>query len=137
MSKQLSIIVAGGKDNVLTEDDYKFLVELNPSLVIQGGSTGVDSCAKEWAELKGISAEEYKAHWDIYGKGAGFIRNKFMAQHLASMGGNKCVVLFPGGKGTANMRMEACAVGLPTITIENGQVTNETWGTPIKGFGDA
>lgn len=48
--------------------------------LIEGGAKGVDSFAKEWAQVRGIKTAEAKPEWDKYGYAAGIIRNKKMVE---------------------------------------------------------
>src|SRR5690606_34433290 len=50
-----------------------------PFVVIQGGATGADSMAREWAVVRrAVEMIEFKADWEKYGKKAGFVRNELM-----------------------------------------------------------
>ena len=46
--------------------------------ILEGGATGVDTFAREYAKKKGIAWKEYPADWDKLGKAAGPIRNEKM-----------------------------------------------------------
>ncbi len=101
----MKLIVCGGRD--FTKRDFVFdrLTRIyslwNVTEVIQGGATGVDALAKEWAEQRGIPCTTVPAKWDEYGPKAGPMRNSEMAKM-----GDLCAV-FPGGKGTADMHTKA------------------------------
>jgi hypothetical protein len=45
-------------------------------ILISGGALGVDSWAQQLAEDYGVPMEIYPAHWDVFGKSAGMIRNR-------------------------------------------------------------
>ncbi len=47
---------------------------------ISGGCQGADMLGERYARENGITIERYEAEWDKYGKAAGPIRNKQMAQ---------------------------------------------------------
>lgn len=51
---------------------------LSNFLIIHGGAHGVDSLAGSLAEELGCQARAYPAQWDVYGRGAGPIRNREM-----------------------------------------------------------
>lgn len=109
MTKQ--IIVTGGRDYndwVMFQD---VLISFNPSLIIQGGASGADKMAKEWARLNNIECETVEADWDKHGKAAGPIRNKQMLLLYP----NALILAFPGGAGTANCVKQA--VGLNRIVL--------------------
>lgn len=78
----MRVLVCGSR----TFSDRGFLYrELNAfdkdipiTLLIVGGARGADTFARDWAEIRGIPFQEFKADWKTYGKGAGPIRNKQM-----------------------------------------------------------
>jgi hypothetical protein len=108
--KGMRLIIAGGRNYRFTEGDFKNLDKLNRyagiEQVVSGGATGADAEGERWARSRGVSVITYPADWETYGRAAGPIRNKLMAQNA------EAVALFPGGRGTANMEQEARAVGL-------------------------
>ncbi|MCR6673261.1 DUF2493 domain-containing protein [Devosia ginsengisoli] len=82
--------------------------------VIAGGAMGADSLAAEWARLRDIPIDVFKAHWGREGKAAGHIRNARMIEQ----GKPDLVIAFPGGRGTANMVGQALAAGIPVHKID-------------------
>lgn len=105
------VLVTGGRDYKDREKVFDILDEINPGTLIEGGASGVDRLAKEWAESRGVDVLSFPAQWDQHGKSAGPIRNRQMAEFLQDAeqqhAVNGLVVVFPGGKGTANMRETA------------------------------
>lgn len=99
----MRILVCGGRDYNnriklfeildLWHRDYPKLV------IIQGGARGADSLAGEWAKDRGVPQEIFPANWDLYGKSAGFKRNRQMLEE----GRPNLVLAFAGGRGTAMM----------------------------------
>jgi phosphoribosylformylglycinamidine (FGAM) synthase-like amidotransferase family enzyme len=81
--------------------------------VIEGGYSGADKLAKQWAKNNRINVEEYRPDWDKYGLAAGPIRNTQMLDE----GRPDFVVAFPGGAGTADMVSKAEKAGLEVIKI--------------------
>lgn len=73
--------------------------ELRDVCIVQGGATGADRLALEWARHRGILCRSYHADWQQHGKQAGFIRN----QEMLDKEDVHIVVAFPGGRGTADM----------------------------------
>ncbi len=85
------------------------------SFLIEGGAGGADRLAKLWRESRGIDGKTFEAAWgdmsavpcvvrtnsrgEKYNAAAGTIRNERMAREGRPDG---CVV-FPGGRGTADM----------------------------------
>jgi hypothetical protein len=85
--------------------------------LMQGGASGVDRFAKEWA-MKHPEIVRYtcEADWAKRGRAAGPIRNRRMLDWLPDM-----VIAFPGGAGTANMVKQATEAGVPVISITQQQ----------------
>lgn len=101
-------IIAGGRYYRLTKEDFFRLDVLRESIteVVSGGCSGVDSDGEDWARLHGIPIRVFAAQWSKYGRYAGPLRNKQMAQYAEQ------AVLFPGGAGTDSMHKEAVSRGL-------------------------
>lgn len=98
--ESLKVIIAGGRDHVLTNSDFERLdreLGHEVSLVISGGAKGADEGGETWARSRGIPVQVLEARWEEFGKKAGPIRNEEMARIADA------VVLFPGGRGTGSM----------------------------------
>ncbi len=95
-------------------------------VIVTGGAPGADSLAKAWAESHGRDVETHKAKWDLYGLGAGPIRNRFMA----SLGADK-VVAFKGGAGTCDMVkvsfLHRIPVFLPCDNVPGIVISPQSW----------
>jgi predicted Rossmann-fold nucleotide-binding protein len=118
----MKTIIAGGRNNHLSEDDKEYLKTLGITHVISGGATGIDTDAISWAVENNIPYTEMKAEWENidhpkavirtrkdgkkYDVTAGFRRNVAMAEIAEA-----CVV-FPGGNGTKHMKETAQKKGL-------------------------
>lgn len=72
-----------------------------------GELAGADRWADEWAHERGVPVEPHPADWLTWGKAAGPMRNKQMAE----AGAHGCIA-FPGGRGTANMVRNAERCGI-------------------------
>lgn len=108
----MRVLVCGGRDY----DEKWFLFDVlnaldSVSVVIQGGAKGADALAKEWANIKGIPCEEFKADWVTYGRAAGPMRNLRMLED----GKPNVVFAFPGGRGTADMIRHARKAGVKVV----------------------
>lgn len=44
--------------------------------IVSGGASGADTLAEKFAKEFNLKLEVYKANWELYGKKAGFVRNK-------------------------------------------------------------
>ena len=49
--------------------------------IVSGGARGADSLAKKYAVENDVPYKEFPAQWDLYGKSAGFIRNKLIVDY--------------------------------------------------------
>jgi predicted Rossmann-fold nucleotide-binding protein len=106
----MKAIIAGGR-NFEPEDKHaewlvKLLEELEIDTVLSGCATGADSFGEGVAYSLRIKVKEYPANWMKYGNKAGPIRNEQMAKNA------DVLILFPGGRGTADMERRAVAHGL-------------------------
>lgn len=114
----MKVIVCGGRDfyntGWLFSDMNRFHELYNFTTVIQGGAPGADHLAYEWAMNKGLHVKTVKAQWNIYGKSAGAIRNKVMADMNPDL-----VIAFPGGSGTADMVRRAKEKGIKVIEVKS------------------
>lgn len=112
MSQQpATFVIAGGRHYVFSDQDIKDLTKFNIAKVISGGATGADQEGEKWATERGIPIEVFPANWKKYGRKAGPLRNRQMAEHADA------VILFPGGSGTRSMEKEAIDRGLPIYKL--------------------
>lgn len=102
MARVFKVLVCGGRDYQDRELMFSVLdgwhARMHISLVIEGGQSGADRLAKEWAISRGVHHAGVTALWKTYGNSAGPIRNRVMLTL-----GPHMVIAFPGGKGTADM----------------------------------
>ena len=99
----MRVIVAGSR----FFDNYEFisrslgllLKDKGVTQLICGMAKGVDLCGKRYAEEKGLIVCEFPADWAKYGKSAGAIRNKQMADH------GSLLILFWNGKSAGSKNM--------------------------------
>lgn len=86
------VIIAGSR----TFNDYETLKEFcnevlsekiktHDICILSGTARGADKLGEKYAEEMGFSVNRFPAEWDLYGKSAGFIRNKEMV-HYADAG---------------------------------------------------
>ncbi|KKN76153.1 hypothetical protein LCGC14_0373480 [marine sediment metagenome] len=95
------IIVAGGRDF----DDY-FMVCLTLERrfaindeIVSGGAKGADALGERYAHEQATNFRRFPADWDRYGKGAGWRRNKEMAEYA------DVLIAFWDGKSTGTRSM--------------------------------
>jgi len=116
----MKVVIAGGRDYCLSPEDYGALdalhLEHGFTEVVSGGATGADRCGEIWAQENDVDVKVFVAYWGLHGAAAGPRRNNEMARYA------DCVVLFPGGKGTASMKRCAEREGLDVYVIDKESV---------------
>ncbi|MDB5541822.1 MAG: 20, APCd gp20, partial [Devosia sp.] len=115
-----TLIVCGGRDYQDRERVFAALDKAHArtriELLVHGACLdsktgmllGADRWADEWAAENGVKVERHLADWGMWGKAAGPMRNKQMAE----AGAHGCIA-FPGGVGTANMCGHAARFKIP------------------------
>ncbi len=77
-------------------------------VIISGGATGADTLGEQYAKERGYSLQQFPAQWEKYGKRAGPMRNKEMAENADAL-----IAYWNGeSRGTKNMIEEAKKRGL-------------------------
>ncbi|WP_084212177.1 DUF2493 domain-containing protein [Geoalkalibacter subterraneus] len=67
--------------------------------IISGGAKGVDQAGEQWARRNDIPIERFDPDWKRFGRGAGPMRNREMAQNADAL-----IAIWDGkSKGTHNM----------------------------------
>lgn len=107
----MRVLVCGGRNFRSPAQVWQELDRINAetpiTALIQGGATGADQFAREWAATKpNIERFVSRADWDAHGNAAGPIRNTRMLQWKPDM-----VIAFAGGRGTTNMCKQATDAG--------------------------
>lgn len=97
---------------VLRRKIADWLVTLPPdAVIVHGAANGVDRIAAQEADKLGFVTEPHAADWAVHGRGAGPIRNEWMAR----LGADLCVAWWNGvSTGTDDMVRRARAHGIPT-----------------------
>lgn len=113
------VIIAGGRDFV----NWKLLLEsmssaiddgLEITEIVSGKARGADTLGERFARLVDVPIKEFPADWTKFGKRAGFIRNKQMAEY-----GDVLVVFWDGvSSGTSNMITQAKSLNLKIIVVQ-------------------
>jgi len=111
----LKVIICGGRNYQLNDDDYDVINKLHKeysfSCIVSGHATGADRCGEVWALDNGVEIRTFPANWKKYGKAAGPMRNKQMAEFAEAL------IAFPGGYGTVNMINQAITKKLKMLFI--------------------
>lgn len=97
----MRVIIAGGRTYHFDRQDVlklnKLLNEMPDMEVVTGCANGADKNGEAWADVMKLKVHRFPAHWNKYGKRAGYLRNVEMSENA------EAVVLFPGGRGTDMM----------------------------------
>lgn len=111
------VIIAGSRDiewyNIerLMENAQANLGFSHISEVVSGCAPGIDTLGIKWAEERNIPVKRFPADWERYGRVAGPMRNRQMAEYVGQSGYLVCV--WDGkSRGTRNMIEEAKRVGI-------------------------
>ena len=125
-----TVLICGGRDfndwilfsrtlNKILIDEKKWVVNDEfqmPSVkIVNGGYTGADTLATEYAVVNWLPLEVYYPDWGAHGKAAGPIRN----QQMLDEEDVDLVVAFPGDRGTADMVRRAKKANIEVIEIES------------------
>jgi hypothetical protein len=114
----MRVLVCGGRhfDDALTLGSWLGGIHKDHgiTLLIEGGQTGADRMAREFAKWSGIPFKTVEADWDKYGKAAGPIRNQKMLDEEKP----DLVIAFEGGPGTANMIAKARLANVRVLLAE-------------------
>jgi hypothetical protein len=116
----MKLIIAGGRDYKFKPEDFNRLSKIHwhdtyVTEVVSGGALGADRGGEMWAAAERIPIKFFRPDWEEYGKAAGPIRNRQMAEYADA------VALFPGGRGTESMRIEAKVKGLRIFDFTSEQ----------------
>jgi hypothetical protein len=114
--KIVRVIVAGGRDFADAELLNSVLCEMYGDKdieVVCGDASGADTLGKKWAEKNGKAVKSFPADWRKYGKKAGPIRNRQMAEY-----GTHLVAFWDGvSRGTGGMINVASELGLDVTVV--------------------
>lgn len=109
----MKVVIAGGRDYVPDPCDKHYIVQMiklhNIDEIVSGHTQGADTFGEAIAAELGLKCKLFPANWNAYGRSAGPIRNKQMAEYCDA------VILLPGGRGTASMRKEAIEHDKPIL----------------------
>lgn len=112
------LVVTGGRhyadaDHVVATLD-RFHAKHTVRELAQGGATGADALAADWAHARGIPVATFRAEWRKHGAAGGPIRNRRMLDEF----GPDWVVAFPGDAGTADCVKAARERGIPVWEVK-------------------
>ncbi|MEK3955925.1 MULTISPECIES: DUF2493 domain-containing protein [unclassified Psychrobacillus] len=99
----MRLVIAGGREfsdyEFLKREVDQFVLGAEEVIVISGKARGADSLGEKYAKERGYGLEDYPANWKLFGKRAGFVRNRQMGESADA------VICFWDGysKGTKHM----------------------------------
>ena len=112
----MKTIIAGPRDQSLSEEHYELLHRCEITEVVSGGARGVDASGEMWALSNAIPMNLFPADWSKHGKNAGPIRNRKMTEYAEQL------VAFRGKegmtRGTGDMVKVATKLGLKVIVFD-------------------
>lgn len=121
MQKALRIIVAGGREF----SDYQLVADTLDSLIsamgtdditiVSGGCKGADSLGERYAKEHGLALAVFPADWKQYGRAAGPLRNRRMAEFASEKHGILTAFWNGTSRGTASMIRLAGQYGLEAV----------------------
>lgn len=99
----LKVIIAGGRDfnnYELLKQKADFLLQNQTEVeIVSGKARGADLLGERYAKEKDYPINSHPANWDKFGKSAGYIRNKEMAEYADAL-----IAFWDGkSKGTKHM----------------------------------
>jgi len=108
----MRVLVCGGRYYDGWSSVHKTLIQIKPTVVIQGGAPGADRLAAKWADINAVPLVTYPALWH-QGKKGGPMRNSFMLKDSRP----DLVIAFPGGDGTDDMVRKAESAGVKILRV--------------------
>ena len=97
----MKVIVAGSREGFVARNVFEAIEESKFIIteVVSGTARGVDKDGEYYAKCNKIPVKQFPADWDQFGKAAGHIRNKQMADYADAL-----VAVWDGkSPGTKNM----------------------------------
>jgi hypothetical protein len=111
------VIVTGGRFYNNMSLVWSKLDYYDPTHIAQGGATGADKLALDYAKDHGLKWKTYHANWDKYGNAAGPLRNEIMCRENQ----DAIVLAFPGNNGTQSCIDEATKLEMLIIQIKGNE----------------
>lgn len=114
------LLVAGGRnfynykliDKTLSEWLSSQQYSCDEIILVHGDGNGTDRIADQWAKYNCIKTEPHPAPWKRYGPAAGPMRNEEIIESEIDY-----AILFPGGKGTADIQKKIINSGVDYIMV--------------------
>lgn len=121
------VIIAGSRtipenSNVLFNKVSRILQNIKYSEIVSGGARGADKFGEWFAKSCSTPLKIFEADWDTFGKSAGYIRNKEMADYATHL--IAILDMSVPSKGTRHMIKIAQDKGLEIRVIEVTNIKN-------------
>lgn len=135
----MRIIIAGSR--TATEEQVRDAIKYCTwigfvTCIVSGGAKGADQVGEKWAKENGLNIRLFSADWEQFGKRAGPMRNKQMAENAEGL-----IAVWDGqSRGTASMVELARNVGLRIFIYKtdiNGVKDIPPTGRPLALWEDA
>ena len=112
----MKLIIAGSRTLKPSVKEIASVVYANRiaiTQVVSGTAGGVDRCGEAYAVAADQPIKRFPADWDTYGKAAGHIRNKKMAEYADAL-----LLIWDGkSKGSANMKTNMQKLNKPIYEV--------------------
>lgn len=100
----LKVIIAGSRGFDGNPKEYypridKIIRRHEEVEIVSGTARGADKWGETYALSKGHKIKKFPAEWDLYGKSAGYLRNKAMAEYADAL------ILFWDGESRGSKHM--------------------------------
>jgi len=114
----MKVIIAGSRHISDSEELEKLIKntgwEINE--VVSGNCRGVDEMGEQWAEKQNIPVKQFMADWTAYGREAGELRNRDMAEYADGL-----ILLWDGkSPGSSCMLRESAKAGISIKHLVHG-----------------
>ncbi len=108
----MKVIIAGSRTLNPTVKEIADIVydhRISISEIVSGTAAGVDTCGEAYAKAAGQPIAKFPPEWDEFGKLAGPIRNKQMAEYADAL-----ILIWDGkSRGSANMKKQMQKLNKP------------------------
>lgn len=110
------MIIAGSRRGFTYNEIRRCFLDtkLSVSEIVSGCATGVDTFGEQLAKELNIPVKKFPANWDLYGKSAGYKRNKQMAEYADAL----FAFRYDHSKGTTHMINLARDMGLYVYLVD-------------------
>lgn len=112
----MKCIICGSR----TINDYEMLKQaiseskFDITEVVSGCASGADYLGEKWALEQKLKIHKFPAKWELYGKSAGFLRNREMINFIKQSNDGCVIALWDEvSKGTAHTILLAKAANIP------------------------